>query len=146
MGESTRGSISIAAPASAIAAVLSDFASYPAWTQGMSEPAVLASDAEGRPSEATFVVNAGPVNEKVRLAYEWQPARVSWRLLEGASIVGMDGSYSWTSNGEGTRVEYELALELSISLPSLLRKMAEKAVITSALDGLKKRVEQVANG
>lgn len=141
MAEKTSGFVEIAAPVSAVAGVIADLANYPKWTGGMSAPEVFASDEQGRPLEAAFAVSSGPISDRVRLKYHWRESSVHWQLIEAQSLTLLDGEYRWEPTESGTLVHYELALDLKSSLPSFMRKLAEKAIITSALQGLKKQVE-----
>lgn len=141
MSEATHGSIEISAAPTRVAAVISDLPNYPQWTEGMTAPAVLETDPAGLPLVAEFDVSAGPIKDRVRLAYSWQPGAVEWRLVQAQSLHALNGRYEWQAIGANTEVRYTLSLELNSHLPSMLRKLAEKTIITSALSGLKRRVE-----
>lgn len=141
MAEKTRGEIDIAGSVAEVAAVLADLPQYPSWTSGMSDVEVLSSDESGRPLRATFSVSAGPVSDRVELGYEWSESGVAWHLISGRNLTALNGSYQWLTGPSGTRVTYLLELELAVSLPSLIKRAAEKSIVSSALQGLKKRVE-----
>lgn len=140
MADITQGSIVISADAARVASVLADVRAYPAWTEGMSDIRVL-DEADGLPTRAAFRVAGGPISDIVELSYQWSEGRVAWTLLKGNTITAMDGSYSWTPSAGGTEVTYTLAIELSMSLPGFIKRAAEKTIVTTALQGLKKRVE-----
>ena len=78
------------------------------------------------------------------LAYHYAPddGGFSWTTKEATGVVkDVQGSYVLQPDGQRTNVTYELALELTISLPGFLKRQAEKQVISMALEGLKQRVE-----
>jgi hypothetical protein len=57
----------------------------------------------------------------------------------------LDGSYRFESDGPAsTRVHYELAVELAVPLPGLVKRRAAGLIMGSALKELKKQVEAVA--
>ena len=124
-----------------VTAVIADLSRYPEWTDGMGKPELIESDKSGRPLLAEFEVVAGPVKDKVRLSYVWGDSEVSWHLVAATALKELNGRYTWSAEGAGVKVVYELQLDLAKPLPGLMRKMAERAVITSALQGLKRQAE-----
>jgi hypothetical protein len=58
-------------------------------------------------------------------------------------LRGLDGSYVLQPDGSGTKVTYQLAVDLSIPMIGMLRRKAEKVIIDTALKGLRKRVESL---
>ncbi len=66
---------------------------------------------------------------------------VSWNLVEATVLKAMDGSYRLRENGSGTEVTYTLAVDLRVPMLGMLRRKAEKVIIDTALNELKKRVE-----
>lgn len=143
MAEQTRADVMVSASIDAVSGVIAELRRYPEWTDGMGEPQVLESDSSGRPLLAAFEVVAGPVKDKVKLAYEWGEQTVAWHLVEASALKALNGRYTWSDTGSGVRVVYELELDLSSPLPGLIRKMAERAIISSALQGLKRQAEAV---
>ena len=59
-------------------------------------------------------------------------------------MTGMTGRYAWEAVGAGTNVIYELEISLAMSLPGFIKRAAEKTIVTTALEGLKKRVESLS--
>ncbi len=145
MAERTSSKIAIAADPAAIMAVIADLEAYPEWAGSVKEVEVLSvyDDADERPAEARFVVDAGPVKDTYTLEYTWDADReVRWTLTEAGMLTAMDGAYRLAPGADSiTEVEYELVLELRIPMIGLLRRKAEKAIIDIALKELKKRVE-----
>ena len=70
---------------------------------------------------------------------------VSWTLVRGQVLSAMDGSYTLVREvgpgGEGTSVTYRLAVDLKIPMPGMVRRKAEKSIVTAALGDLKRLVE-----
>jgi hypothetical protein len=81
------------------------------------------------------------------LSYEWDvdedgSGTVSWTLVEAIVLKAMDGSYRLRlASGGGTEVVYTLAVDLRVPMLGMLRRKAEKVIIDTALNELKKRVE-----
>ncbi len=145
MSEQTSSTIVIEATATAVMREIADLESYPEWTGSVRSVEVLARNDDGRPSRATFVLDAGVVKDTYTLEYTWHgDASVSWTLVEAQMLTAMDGSYRLTDQGdEGTGVEYVLTLDLKMPMIGLLRRKAEKVVTDTALKELKRRVEGV---
>lgn len=143
MAEQTRSSITIAAPAPPIMAVIADFDAYPEWAN-VKRAETLETGPEGRAASVRFTLDAGMLKDTYVLGYTWSgDAWVSWRLLEEGSMVrGMDGSYTLGERGGSTLVTYELTVDVKLPMIGVLRRKAEKAIVDAALNGLKKRVER----
>lgn len=140
----TSSDIVIAAPPADIMAVIADFPEYPEWATGVREADVV-SEADGRAQQVHFVLDAAPIRDEYDLAYVWDgDASVSWDLVgKGSMLTGMEGSYVLEPVGDGTRVTYTLAVDVSIPMLGMLKRKAEKVIIDTALKGLKRRVEAV---
>ena len=144
MAASTTSSISVAAPAAAVLAVIADFAAYPEWASAVRSAEVTARDPAGQPTRVRFQLEAGVVKDSYVLGYDWEPAGagVRWHLAEPGSVVSvMDGAYRLTGDGGSTDVSYELTVDLRIPIPGMLKRRAEKTIIDTALRGLKRRAE-----
>ncbi|MFI0417005.1 SRPBCC family protein [Spongiactinospora sp. 9N601] len=143
MADRTTSSITIAADRSAVMAVIADFAAYPEWAGQVKSAQVLSADAAGRPAEVRFTLDAGVISDSYVLAYDWHDDEaVGWRIAEpGAMVSGLTGGYRLAAAGGGTKVTYELAVELKVPMIGMIRRKAEKVIVDTALKGLKKRVE-----
>ena len=145
MPESTSSTIRINASAARVMGVISDLAAYPEWTGSVKSVEIhsVYDDADERPAEATFVLDAGAIKDTYTLQYLWDGDKaVSWTLASAQILTALDGAYRLVATADGeTDVEYELSLELKIPMIGLLRRKAEKVVIDTALKELKKRVE-----
>jgi len=133
----------IAAPRAAVMAVIADFAAYPQWASAVRAAEVLGEEAAGRAGRVRFTLDAGVVKDTYVLGYDWDgDAAVRWHLAEPGSVISaMDGSYLLTDRDGATQATYELAVDLRIPMPGLLKRRAEKTIIDTALKGLKNRVE-----
>ncbi len=136
----TSASIDIAAPPNEVMAVIADFGHYPEWVDSMKSAEVLTS-AGGHPKTVRMVLDHALVKDDYVLAYDWQPAKVSWKLEKGSLLKAMDGSYELTPKGSGTTVTYTLRVDVNMPMIGMFKRKAEKTIIDGALKGLKKRVE-----
>ena len=145
MAEQTTSSIVVDADAASVMAVIADFERYPEWAQGVKRADVTERDGD-EARQVYFELDASPIKDQYTLAYEWDGVRaVTWTLVEGKMLKGMDGAYELADAGGGrTDVTYRLAVEISIPMIGMLKRKAEKVIIDTALKGLKKRVEQLA--
>jgi ribosome-associated toxin RatA of RatAB toxin-antitoxin module len=142
MADRARSSIVIDATPDAVMAVIADFVAYPTWSPQVKQVEVLATDDEGRGTEARFVLDAGVVKDEYTLAYDWStPGSLSWHLTAGQMQKRQEGSYVLQGTGTGTEVVYDLTVELAIPMLGLFKRKAEKLIIDTALRGLKRRVE-----
>jgi ribosome-associated toxin RatA of RatAB toxin-antitoxin module len=140
VADRTSASIDIAAAPAEIMAVIADFEHYPEWVDSMKSAEVLTRSADG-PETVRMVLDHSLVKDDYVLAYEWQPTRVSWRLVEGTLLKAMDGAYELAPAGDGTRVTYHLTVDVNLPMIGLFKRKAEKTIIDGALKNLKKRVE-----
>ena len=146
MAEGTVQSIEIPASPEFIFEVLADLELYPEWITAMREVEVLERDGDNRPKRARFLVDAMIKEIAYDLDYEHDPpVRMSWTAVPGEDIKQMVGSYELTEldNGE-TDVVYALMVEPEFKVPGFLRRQAERQLISTALRGLKRRVEELS--
>ncbi|MFC5382267.1 SRPBCC family protein [Aquipuribacter nitratireducens] len=147
MAERTESTITIEAPPADVVRVVADLEAYPEWAGGITAVEVLDTDEEGRPSEARLTMANGPVRDTLHVRYEWAlttagTGTVSWSLVEPGSVTSqMDGAYVLVAAGDGTQVTYRLEVDVTVRLPGLLRRRAEKMITDTALKDLRGRVE-----
>jgi ribosome-associated toxin RatA of RatAB toxin-antitoxin module len=143
MAEQTSSTIVVDAAPAAVMAVIADLERYPDWAGSVRSVDVVSRDSEGRPEQATFVLDAGVVKDTYTLSYRWQDDElVSWSLVEAQMLTAMEGSYQLAQlSPDSTSVEYTLTLDLKIPMIGLLRRKAEKVITDTALKELKRRVE-----
>jgi uncharacterized membrane protein len=144
MADSSTQSITVNAPVQEVAAVITDFASYPDWAGAVKTVEVLGTYGDGNPSQVRFVIDAGVVRDDYVLEYVYAEdlSRIEWHLVRGETQKGQQGSYDLADNGDGTTtVTYTLAVELSIPMLGMFKRKAEKVIMDTALKELKKRAE-----
>jgi uncharacterized membrane protein len=142
--DSSQQSISIDAPLSEVAAIITDFAAYPEWVSAVKTVEILEEFEDGYASQVRFVLDAGIVKDDYVLEYAYAEdlSRIEWHLIEGQTQKSQRGSYDLEDNGDGsTTVTYSLAVELNIPMLGMFKRKAEKVIMDTALKELKKRVE-----
>jgi ribosome-associated toxin RatA of RatAB toxin-antitoxin module len=144
MADQSTQSITIAASASAVMAVIADFAEYPQWATSVKRAEVLETFPDGRAKRVDFAIDAGMAKDEYELEYVWTgDERVDWTLLRGQIQRSQQGSYVLSQNGDATDVTYSLRVEIAIPMLGLLKRKLEKMVMDTALKELKKRVESL---
>jgi hypothetical protein len=84
------------------------------------------------------------MKDRPTLDYDWSqaPNKISFSLDEADLLTSMDGIYTITAVDEDTtEVTYELGVALSMPVPAMMRRKAEKATIDAALAQLKSHLE-----
>ena len=143
MSNPTTSTVTIAASADDVRAVLFDIANFPTWSTSFKSVTVLASNGEGRPTQAKLSVDAGALKDKPTLNFDWSayPDRVDYSLEDADLLTEMSGSFIVKDNGDETEVTSELTVALSMPVPDMMRKKAEKSTIDLALKQLKEKLE-----
>ncbi|MEY3890388.1 MAG: polyketide cyclase / dehydrase and lipid transport [Actinobacteria bacterium] len=143
MSNPTTSTISIAATADDVRAVLFDIANYPTWSTSFKSATVIESDAQGRPTQVKLSVDAGALKDKPTLNYDWSgyPDRVDFSLEDADLLTQMSGAYIVKDNGDETEVTFEMTVALSMPVPDMMRTKAEKSTIDLALKQLKEKLE-----
>jgi len=145
VAEQTEGSITIAASAEDVMAVIEDFEAYPEWND-IKTAKIEKKDSSGRASEVTMEVKAPFIGDvRYTLAYKYRADNggVSWtsKEIEGG-IKDIKGEYELDElDDEETKVTYRMSIELKMKVPGFVRRQGEKQIVDGALKGLKKRVE-----
>lgn len=144
MTESTVQSIEIDAAPEAIFSVAADIASYPDWAKGIRQVEVLETDEEDRPLRVAFVVEGFVKEIAYELVYSYDyPGRISWVADPSPDIDMLEGSYSFTATADGaTDVVYAFTVSPAFKIPGFIKRQAEKQIVTTALRGLRKRVQE----
>ena len=143
MSNPTSSTVNIAASADDVRAVLFDIANFPTWSSSFKSVTVLASNGEGRPTQAKLSVDAGALKDKPTLNFDWSayPDRVDYSLEDADLLTDMTGAYIVKDNGDETEVTFELTVALSMPVPEMMRTKAEKATIDLTLKQLKEKLE-----
>lgn len=123
--------------------IVLDFEKYPDWAKDVKEAVVVSRDSEGRASHVEYRASALGRSTHYTLEYDYseQPARLSWHLVQGDIMRGLNGAYSFVEVDGGTQVFYELELELVVPLPGFVKRRAEARILIEAVKELKARAE-----
>src|SRR5262249_48654232 len=132
-----------AAPRAAVMAVIADFAAYPQWASAVQAAEGVGGEAAGRAGRGRVTLGAGGGEGTYGLGYGLGGDAAGRLHLAAAraGISAMDGSSLLADRDGATQRTYELAVDLRIPMPGLLKRRAEKTIIDTALKGLKNRVE-----
>ena len=123
--------------------VVLDFEAYPEWARDLKQVTIVERDDDGRGRLVEFRAAAMGQSFKYVLSYDYSdlPTSFSWVLDSGEKLRQLDGSYRFEPDGDGTRVHYDLAVDLSIPLPGIIKRRAAGMIMGTALRELKKAVE-----
>ncbi|NHN55945.1 cyclase [Calidifontibacter sp. DB0510] len=145
MPDSTQSTVTINAAPATVLTIIADFPTYPQWSDHVRRATVLREDGLGWPREVEFVLDAGVVRDTYTLGYDWEVAQdgtgeVRWHLVRSNLLKGIDGSYQLRGD-RTTTVTYQLTVDIAMPVIAMLRRKAERTIIDTALEGLKKRAE-----
>lgn len=144
MSDFSKSTITIEAPLAEVEKTIFAIAKFPQWSTAIKSVEVLASDGQGRVTQAKLVIDAGMLKDRVVLDYDWSgaPSTLAFSFNDADLLTAMDGSYSIKALDESsTEVTYELEVGISMPIPAMMRKKAEKATIDLALTQLKTYLE-----
>ena len=134
MAETATETISIAAPPDQVWAIATDLERYPVWTHDVKDVRILSRDSDGRPHEVEFRTSALGRSTHYTLAYDYSeaPVRLSWTMVKGDIQRSIDGAFRFESLDDGgTRVHYDLAIELVVPLPGFVKRRAERRILNA---------------
>ena len=142
MVDSGSESVVVSAGLDACFAMTIDFETYPEWAHDVKQASVLTRDADGRPTVVEFRASALGRSTHYTLDYDYAlaPNKLSWHMSDGDIMRSIVGSYAFEPAGSGTRITYDLAVELVIPLPGFVKRRAEMRIL-STLKELKTRIE-----
>lgn len=148
MADKTTSSIVIEVPRKDVMAVIADFPAYPEWATAVRSAEVLSQEPGGRATAVRFTLDAGMIKDSYVLGYDWEgDTQVRWNLTEAGSMISeMTGGYALGERDGSTEVTYDLAVGIKVPMPGMLKRRAEKAIIDTALKGLKSRAESIGSG
>jgi len=139
-------SIVVNAPPEAVYRVVTDFANYASWVSDLKRIEVLESDAAGRPLEVEFRAAAFGRSTTYALRYDYSraPEQLSWTQTHGDLTETLQGQYRFESDARGTKVTYDLEVELLVPIPTFVKSRAAQRIQTQALRELKAQAELLA--
>jgi len=127
----------------AVYAVVVDFAAYPRLFPEIKETRVLG--VEGSRVRAEFRGNIVlPFRYVLDLDCDPERLRVDWRYVEGEVVKNSEGGWRFTPAGDGTRVEYRVAMEISAPVPSFLLRKITDGLVALSLPAMFASVEREA--
>jgi uncharacterized membrane protein len=140
--DSVQETVTIKAELGSVYDVVGDFESYPEWLDEFRSVEVLKTRDDGWAEEVRFELNSMGITLMMVLAYTYGDTRVDWVLVDGDMMTRNDGAYDMTDNGDGTTdLTYELTVETSVPLPSMVRKRIARKTVSDSLKAIKKRAE-----
>jgi len=144
MADQGRGSKVISAPVDQLWQVAVEVDRYPDWAGDVKSVTVDERDEAGRPARATFTVGSFGLSSTYTVEYEYdEPRSFRWHLVQSHEMRRLDGEYRFDDRGDGTvEVTYTLTVDLKIPVIGMIKRKAEKTIISHALDGLRKEAER----
>jgi ribosome-associated toxin RatA of RatAB toxin-antitoxin module len=144
VAEQANERISVAATPQRCYEVVIDFERYPEWARDVKQATILGRDDDGRGSQVEYRAAGLGKSFHYTLLYDYSdaPDLLSWKLVEGDMLRRLDGSYRFEPEGDGTKVHYELTVDLSAPLPGLIKRRAAGMIMGTALRELKKEIEK----
>jgi hypothetical protein len=143
MADEARESIHIKASPDQVYAVAIDYERYPDWATDVKEVEILDRDVEGRGSRVKYQISALGYTIGYILAYDYAdaPDGFSWKLEKAKVLSQLDGTYRFEPDGDGTLVNYALAVNITVPLPGFMKKAAAGMIVDNAMKQLKRYVE-----
>jgi ribosome-associated toxin RatA of RatAB toxin-antitoxin module len=131
------------APPEVVYRVVTDFEHYVDWVSDLKKIDVLERDAEGRPLEVEFRAAAFGRSTTYALHYDYSraPEVLTWYQTSGDLTESLNGQYRFERVPEGTRLTYDLEVELLVPIPAFVRSRAASRIQTQALRELKSQAE-----
>lgn len=146
MGQRATESIEVSATPEVVYGVAVDFENYVEWVGDLKRVEVHERDVEGRPLEIEFRAAAFGRSTTYVLRYDYSraPGELSWTQSEGDLTESMSGRYRFEPVAGGTRVSYDLEVELRVPIPAFVKSRAAHRIQQVALEELKSRAESLA--
>ena len=146
MAQRATESIVVNAPPDVVYRVVTDFEEYTSWVSDVKRIEVLERDADGRPLEVEFRAAAFGRSTTYVLRYDYAraPNELDWSQTRGDLTSSMIGQYCFDPAEEGTRVTYDLEVELLVPIPTFVKSRAAQRIQSTALRELKLRVESLS--
>jgi ribosome-associated toxin RatA of RatAB toxin-antitoxin module len=126
--------------------VIADVESTPTWSSQCQSAEVLEAYDSGRPKRVKMKVKSAGISDEQVVEYTWTGNEASWTLISAGQLKSQDASYTLTPDGDKTKVEFDITIDLSVPLPGFVVKRVMKGAMETATDGLRKQVLKVKNG
>ncbi|MGD0835222.1 MAG: SRPBCC family protein [Polyangia bacterium] len=127
----------------AVYAVVVDFPAYPRLFPEIKATRVLASD--GRRVRAEFRGNVIlPFRYVLDLDCNPGALTVDWHYVEGEVVKSSEGGWRFSPEGDGTRVDYRVAMAIAAPVPSFLLRKITDSLIALSLPAMFASIEREA--
>ncbi|CAN5614446.1 SRPBCC family protein [soil metagenome] len=146
MATSDSREVVIEATPAVILDVIADVEATPDWSPQYQKAVILESFPDGRPKQVEMTVKAAGLTDVMVIEYTWTDSSVAWTLVKSGQLKAQDASYTFTPQGDKTRVKFDMKIDLSIPMPGFLLKRTLKGGMETATDGLRKQVLKVQKG
>lgn len=132
--------IVIDAQPEAILDALADIDSVPSWSPLHKHAEVIDTYEDGRPHRVAVTMKIMGISEKEIHVYHWGKDWVIWDAEETFQQHAQHVEYTLRPVAGGTRVRFDVTLELRAPVPEFLITRATNIVLYVATEGLRKRV------
>jgi ribosome-associated toxin RatA of RatAB toxin-antitoxin module len=146
MATSDSREVVIEATPAEILDVIADVEATPDWSPQYQKAVILESFPDGRPKQVEMTVKAAGLTDVMVIEYTWTDSSVAWTLVKSGQLKAQDASYTFTPQGDKTRVKFDMKIDLSIPMPGFILKRTLKGGMETATDGLRKQVLKVKKG
>lgn len=119
---------------------LADIAAVPSWSAVHKSAEVVDAHPDGRPHHIKATLKIMGITDREVLEYNWGRWWLVWDAEPTSQQHAQHGEYNLMPEGGGTRVRFDITIELSAPIPNFLIKRAKKIVLDAALEGLRQRV------
>ena len=144
MAVTAKTEFDVAAPPSVVMEVLMDVESLPDWSSAHKAAKIVSEHSDGTPEQVSMTVSAAGINDDQTVTYSWTDNTATWDLVESKMLSSQHGVYTVTAAGDGSHVEFELAIDLKVKLPGMLVKRGQKTAVETAKKGLTAESERRA--
>ena len=124
---------------------LADVEAVPKWSSVHKRAEVLDRYPDGRPRHVRATLKIMGVTDKEVLEYHWGPRWMVWDAADNIQQRGQHGEYNLTpegTEGDRTRVRFDITIDLAAPIPAFLIKRAKEIVLDVATEALRRRVER----
>jgi ribosome-associated toxin RatA of RatAB toxin-antitoxin module len=124
-------------------AVVTDFEAYPRLFREIKTARVLAH--EGNRHRVEFKLEmVVAIRYVLDLVCDPETHQVDWTYVEGDVVTGSAGSWRFVPQGDGTRMDYQVALTIKAPLPGFVIKRVTDALVSASLPAMMTSVETEA--
>lgn len=143
MTQRARESIEVNAPPHVVYHVVTDFSNYQQWVSELKRIEILERDGSDRPIEVEFRAAAFGRSTTYALRYDYSraPDQLNWTQTSGDLTESLRGQYLFEPSVTGTKVTYDLEVELLVPIPTFVKSRAAQRIQTQALRELKAQAE-----